>query len=87
MNNPFTTHLCPHFMSHVTFTFTTSPWVCNCGHPWAMHQQRVVHVQPSALLMAAMAAAEGGFTPEVMATVLDGMQDVHAIEECRPDGL
>ena len=28
-----------------------SPWVCNCGHPWSSHRQRVVETaQPTGLI-------------------------------------
>mmetsp|Transcript_13892 Transcript_13892/g.23024 ORF Transcript_13892/g.23024 Transcript_13892/m.23024 type:complete len:374 (+) Transcript_13892:170-1291(+) len=32
-----------------------SPWVCNCGHPWSSHQQRVVQAaQPTGLIAEAL---------------------------------
>lgn len=31
-----------------------SPWVCNCGHPWAQHYQEVIEAPKSSLLLEAM---------------------------------
>lgn len=66
-----------------------SPWVCNCGHPWAMHQQHTSYVNTpnSALLAATMAAAGVDVTPEMMAAMMEGMRDIAPIDQCRPDGL
>ena len=76
-------------LSHVFFAEMASPWVCNCGHAWAMHQQHTSYVNTpnSALFAATMAAAGVDVTPEMMAVMMEGMPDIATIDQCRPDGL
>ena len=65
-----------------------SPWVCNCGHPWAAHSQSVHEVAISSVFAQMMESAD--MTAEaasVMATALDagGAEDLTL--DYRRDGV
>jgi hypothetical protein len=57
-----------------------SPWVCNCGHPWASHNQSVEQVVASSVFSRMM----GGMVADEVAVMMTAM-DTNAIADLNMD--